>query len=284
MKLFNNYIPYIIIYILSAALFNEYYKLSTKKMKSSGSLTILIELISSIICLFFIPLFKLKFSTNINTYIMLFIAIIFYSIQDRLATISRSGIESSTYSILKQLSTVFMILFGIIILKEKIIIKKLLGSILIIFSNIIVFFNKKIKFNKYILSGIIANISLAIALFIDVNYSKEFNLGFYVFLTLLIPAILVFIFENKKVRDIKEEFIVNNKKYLILTGLFWTVLMLSKLKAYQLGKITLIAPLCSLTVLVNIIFSYFHLKEKSNLIRKIFAAIMIIIGIILIKV
>ena len=76
----------------------------------------------------------------------------------------------------------------------------------------------------------------------------------------------------------------NSKKiYLFFTSIAWTLMMITKLKSYQLGKIMIVAPLSSLTVILNIIVSYFLLKEKSNLIKKIIAGILIIIGIILIK-
>ena len=284
MQIFNNSLFYVILYIIFSTLFNEYYKISTITMKDSACLTILIEVIASFFCLLFIPFFKYKLPINPYVYFMLGLAIIFYTIQDRLSTISRSGVESSTYSILKQLSTTFMIIFGIIFFKEKVVFTKLLGAILIILSNILVFYNKKnFKLNKYILSGIVANVCTAIALFIDVNFSKKFNLAIYVLFTLSIPALLVFLFERKKLSSIKYEYNSGNKKSIILTGLFWTVMMISKLRAYQLGQIIVVAPLCSLTVIFNILFSYYHLKEKNNLLKKVIAGVLIIVGIILIK-
>ena len=60
--------------------------------------------------------------------------------------------------------------------------------------------------------------------------------------------------------------------------------MITKLKTYQLGSISIVAPLTSLTVILNIIVSYFLLKEKSNMLKKVIAGILIIIGIILIKI
>jgi len=256
----------------------------TKSMINDGAITIIIQFISSLICILMIPLFEIKFPTDIKVYIFLFLAIIFYTLNDRLGTTARSGIDVSTYSILKQLSTVFIIIMGILFFKEPFILTKIIGALLIIISNIIVFYKKEnFKFNKYLILGILANISLSIALFIDVNYSKEFNLSFYVLLTFLIPLILIFIFERIKIKDMVLEYKNSNKLILFLTGIAWTLMMISKLKSYELGNIIVVAPLTSLTVILNIIVSYFLLKEKSNLVKKIIAAILIIIGVILIK-
>ena len=59
--------------------------------------------------------------------------------------------------------------------------------------------------------------------------------------------------------------------------------MISKLISYQLGNVIVVAPLCSLTVILNVFFGYLILKEKNNLLKKIISGIFIVIGIILIK-
>ena len=280
----NNWEVYIIIYLIVSVIFNQAYKTVTKRMKSAGALTILIQIISSLICMLMIPLFEIKFPMDIKVYIFLFLAIIFYTLNDRLGTTSRSGLEASSYSILKQLSTVFMIIMGILFFKESFILNKIIGALLIIFSNVLVFYKKEnFIFNKFLILGILANISLSIALFLDVNYSKEFNLAFYVLLTFLIPLILIFTFERIKIREIMYEYNKSNKTALFLTSISWTIMMITKLKSYELGSVIVVAPLTSLTVILNIIVSYFFLKEKSNLIKKIIAGILIVIGIILIK-
>ena len=137
---------------------------------------------------------------------------------------------------------------------------------------------------KYLILGVLANLSLSIALFLDVNYSKEFNLAFYILLTFLIPAILIFVFENIKLKSIINEFKISNKFILFLTSVSWVFMMLSKLKAYELGSVIIVAPISSLSVILTVISSYFLLKEKDNIIKKIISGILIIIGIILMKI
>ena len=285
MNLLNDWKFYIIIYLIVSVIFNQGYKVITKNMVSDGAMTILMQIISIFTCMLIIPLFEIKFPTDYKVYMFLFFAIIFYTLNDRLGTTARSGLEASTYSILKQLSTVFMIFVGILFFKESFVLNKIIGALLIIFSNILVFYKKEnFKINKYLLFGILANISLAIALFIDVNYSSEFNLAFYVLLTFLIPSSLIFLFERIKIKNIILEYKNSNKIILFFTSIAWALMMISKLKSYQLGQIIVVAPISSLTVILNIIFSYFLLKEKSNLIIKIIAGILIIIGVILIKI
>ena len=103
-------------------------------------------------------------------------------------------------------------------------------------------------------------------------------------LTLGVPAILIVIFEKIKLSDLKNEFQKENRLPIIITAITWSFCIVAQLRAYQLGNISVVAPLCSLIVIINIIVGYIFLKERDNLIKKIFAAGLIILGILLIKI
>lgn len=284
MNIFNNWLLYVLLYLVLATAFTQFYKIATKTLKKAGALTVLLQMTAGLTALLLCPFFEFKFPTDIKVYIMLGISIIFYAMSDRMNTTVRSGIEASTYSMLKQLSTTFMIFAGLIFFKEEFILTKFIGAMLIIISNLIIFYKKgKFEFNKYILLGILSNIAFTVALFLDVNISDNFNLPFYVALTLIIPALLITIFERIKPSEIKNELVNGNKKAILITALSWGIMIVVQLRAYQLGNVTVIAPLCALTVMLNVIVGYLFLKERDNLLRKIISAILIIISIILIR-
>lgn len=92
------------------------------------------------------------------------------------------------------------------------------------------------------------------------------------------------IFERIKPIEIRNEFINGNKKAIIITALSWGIMIVSQLRAYQLQNVTIVAPLCALTVILNVMVGYLFLKERDNLLRKIIAASLIIISVILIKI
>ncbi len=60
-------------------------------------------------------------------------------------------------------------------------------------------------------------------------------------------------------------------------------MMTTKLRAYQLGTVTQIAPLCSLTVILNAIFAFLFLKNRKHLCKKLIAGILVVIGVFLLK-
>lgn len=280
-----NWIIFVCIHLVCIVLFDQFYKISTKTITKPGALTVLLQIIGAITALIISSLFEMKFPTDRKVYFFLGLALVFYSISDRLNTTVRSGIEASTFSIIRQLSTVFMIFAGLIFLKEPFILNKFIGAILIILSNILIFYKKgEGKPNKYIILGIVSNICYTIALFLDVNISNNFNLPFYVAISLGVPAILIFILEKVKISDIKNELKNGNKKAIIITGITWALSIIAQLRAYQLGDVSIVAPLCSLAVILNVIVGYLFQKERENMPKKIVAAILIVLGIVLIKV
>lgn len=281
----NNWVVCVVAYIAFSTIFTQGYKIATKSLKNAGALTVVLEIIGVITALLICPFFEIKFPNDIKIYFFLGLSIIFYAISDRINTTVRSGIEASTFSMLKQLSTTFMTLAGLIFLKEKFVLQKFIGAMLIIFSNVFIFYQKgKFKMNRYIWLGVLANISYTIALFLDVNISDNFNLPIYVALTLGIPGILICLVERIKFSEIKEELKNANKRAILVTGMTWSISIIASLRAYQLHNVSIIAPIGSLTVLSNVIVGYAFLKERDNLVKKIIAAILIVISIVLIKI
>lgn len=282
--MFTHWVFIVILYLIFAVIFGQTYKIITNNMKNAGALTVLAEGVAGIASLLFIPFFELKFSSNIYVYLFLGLACVFYALNDRLSTTVRMGVEASTFSIIKQTKTVFMIIAGLLFFKDPFVLTKVIGAFLIVVSNILVFYKKgTFKANKYLLLGLLASICITIALFIDVNYSNEFNLPLYVSFTTLLPALLIFIFDKIKFKDLVEEYKNCNKKLLFTVGITWAIMMILSLYAYQLGQVSLVAPLCSLTVILNVIVGYLFLKERTRMPQKIIAAILIVISVILIK-
>lgn len=275
----------IIIYIIFMIIFTQFYKIAANKGNSDGALTILIQVLSGIFGLIWIPFFKMQIPSNYITWVFLLISIVFYAIADRMNTTARRGLGASEFSILGQLVNVFTIVFGILFFKEKVIIKKVIGSILILFGNVFVLFKKgKFQWNKYTIFSILGSLAMSIALIVDVGISEQFNLGLYAALTLSMPAIILLIGERIKIKDIIDEFKKGDKKSIIIVSFTWPITIITILRAYKFGTIGTVAPISSVSTILNVFVAYFALKEKDSLVKKIFAAAIVVIGIFLIKI
>ncbi len=285
MNILNNWITWVIVYLVSAILFAHSFKKANRDMKNAGSLTILLETFTALFSVLFIPLFSIKFPTNPSIYTTLFIVTIIYALTDRLNIEARYGLDASTFSMLKQLSTVFLIIFGILFLKEQLVIHKIIGAAIIIIANILLAYEKgKIKLNKYFIMSFISNLLFAIAMLINVNISNQFNLAIYTIITVSLPALFIYIFEKHNIKELKKEFNLYNKKTFLLSALSWSLMLISSVKAYELGSITIVAPLFALTGILNAIIEFIFYKNRNNFIPKIIASILVIIGVILIKI
>ena len=148
------------LYLASAVLFSQCFKKANRKMKNATYLTLLLEGFTALFSLAFIPFFTIRFSIEPITYLILGIVCIIYAITDRLNIEARYGLEPSTFSMLKQLSTVFLIIFGLFFLKEEFLINKFIGGIIIIGANLLLAYdNGKLKINKYFIMCFIGYIN-----------------------------------------------------------------------------------------------------------------------------
>lgn len=285
MSFLTNWIFWTVLYLISAVLFAQLFKKVNRSMKNPTALTILLELFTAIFSLIFIFIFPIKIPAQLSTYIILLLVIILYAVTDRLNIEARYGLEPSTFSMMKQLSTVFIIVFGIFILKEEIIINKIIGAILIIIANVLLAYNKgKFQINKYFIMSIISNILFAVAMMININISDNFNIAIYTFITVFFPSIILIIFSRIKLRELKEEFKLYNKPKFLIVACAWCLMLISSVKAYEFGNIVIVASALALTSILNSFVELIFNRNKKEFIKKLIISFLIIIGIILVKI
>lgn len=280
------YIYYVIVYLIFAVLFAQGFKKVNRQMKNASALTILLELFTSLFALILIPFYPFKMPTDINIYLTILVVTIIYAVTDRLNIEARYGLDPSKFSMLKQLSTVFLIIFGFVFLKEELVLKKIIGATLIIVANILLAVDKngKFEFNKYFIMAVISNFLFAVAMLINVNISSNFNIAIYTIFTVFIPSIFIKIFGKISFKELKEEFNLYDKKLFLLVSASWCIMLISSVKAYEYGDISVVAPLLTLTTILNAIYEYIVDKDRKDLMYKLFISILIIIGVILIKI
>lgn len=281
-----SYIIWVIIYLIFAVIFAQGFKSVNRDMKNASALTILLEFFTALFALILSPLFAFRFPSSFTVYIIVGIVTIIYAITDRLNIEARYGLDPSTFSMLKQLSTVFLVIFGFVFLKESFILKKIIGIILILVSNVLLSVNKsgKIQLNKYFIMSFISNFLFAIAMFINVNIAQNFNICIYTVFTVLVPSVIIKIFSKLSIKDLKKEFNLYNKRKFLLVSFSWCVMLISSVKAYEQGNVSVVAPLLTLTSILNSIYEFFKDKNKKMLLYKLFISMLIILGVILTKI
>ena len=281
-----SYIIWVIIYLIFAVIFAQGFKSVNRDMKNASALTILLEFFTALFALILSPLFAFRFPSSFTVYIIVGIVTIIYAITDRLNIEARYGLDPSTFSMLKQLSTVFLVIFGFVFLKESFILNKIIGIVLILVSNVLLSVNKsgKIQLNKYFIMSFISNFLFAIAMFINVNIAQNFNICIYTVFTVLVPSVIIKIFSKLSIKDLKKEFNLYNKRKFLLVSFSWCVMLISSVKAYEQGNVSVVAPILTLTSILNSIYEFFKDKNKKMLLYKLFISMLIILGVILTKI
>ena len=272
------------LYLSSAVLFSQCFKKANRKMKNATYLTLLLEGFTALFSLAFIPFFTIRFSIEPITYLILGIVCIIYAITDRLNIEARYGLEPSSFSMLKQLSTVFIIIFGIVFMKHELVIHRLIGAGIIIIANLLLAFNKgKFRFNKYFIMCVISNLLFAVAMLINMNISSEFNVAVYTFFTVGIPFCVISLFNKVKFKELKKEFNRYDKKLFVFSALMWCLMLISSVKAYELGNVVIVASFLALTSILNSIVELIFNRDKKTFLKKLVIGILIVIGVILVK-
>ena len=150
MTILNKWEVQVGIYLLSSTIFVRAFRSANRDMKDASCLTVLLEIFTALFAILLIPLFEIKFPSDPKIYLILLLTTVIYAITDRLNIEARYGLNPSTFSMLKLLSTVFMIIFGIVFLKETMVPIKVLGAVLIIFSNLLIYlYNGRFEINNY---------------------------------------------------------------------------------------------------------------------------------------
>lgn len=276
---FNTWQFNLFFYVVLVVGFNQLYKFAVRTLKNDGAGTVIMQILAGLLALLLAPFFPLQFPTDWKIYLFLTIACVFYAVNDRLQTTIRKNMEVSTYTVLNRLSSVFLMMIGVSVFHESVSLLKIVGSVFILGSSFLLSYQAgKFKLDRYLILAIISNVAMAIALSIDIDISTHFNLPIYIMLTLIIPALIISVFDHISLASIKLEIKNGSKGFFFLTSFSWALFIFFMIRSYQFSTFTLITPLASTTVLISVIIATVFFGEKQNLSKKIIAALLTMVG------
>jgi len=275
---------YLLVFIIARLLYVQSLNKVAPKFKNPSKGTILLQIFAGIIALFFIPFFKIQFSTNITDYVLILIACILYAVTDYLTTLVYQHLDGATNDIIAQITTVFLIIYGLVFFQESITLVHLLGAFLILLANVLLSLAKKKSEKtslKWILLAAFSRFTFATAITIDVEVSKLFNLPLYIAITLFLPAFMIITFNRFSVKEVLQEFNSKTKKLILLNAFVWVIMIIGGILSLQSYKMSIVAPLRATTTILNTIVGAVWFKQTDNLWAKIIASLMVIAGIAL---
>lgn len=273
----------LVLYIICTVAFFQFYKRAIRGSKRDGAATVAVELVAGATILLLIPFFRIQFPGDLRSWLLLAVAGIFYALNDRLQATARRNLQVSVFSVVDQLSVVFLVIYSFTVFHEPFSAARALGAGLIIFGNSILFLRRNgFAFNRYVMLVALARLAFATAVSIDIGISRSFNLPLYIGLTIFIPATLIVTFERIRFSAISEELKGPVGKHFVLAGSLFALSVFFSLRAFQAASsVSLIAPLQATVVLFSVLVSYFLLRENDGKMRKIIASLLTILGIYL---
>ncbi|KKP62956.1 MAG: hypothetical protein UR56_C0003G0063 [Candidatus Roizmanbacteria bacterium GW2011_GWC2_34_23] len=256
------------------------------KSKNPRALSIVFNLIAFLMALmiFFITGANKNFSlpTKFEPYLYLSIACLFYGLYERIRFYVAQVLEASLVSIINNISLAVAFFTAAFIYSEVMTINKIGGFLLILTALFLVSVNKVSKINRRgILLAILANVFLGIGWALDKKGVIFFSPETYNVLVWFFPLFVLY-FPYLKFSDIKKEIKISSWKIALLS-LFNVIGYFIQLKAQALADATRVIPIVQTSTLLTVIFGIFILKEKDNLFKKIFAGIIAIGGVFLLR-
>lgn len=193
-------------------------------------------------------------------------------------------LESSEVTILASVRSLITIAASLLFLKETFNLQKLFGTVIVLLSIFIVTNLKHgIKFNKGIYYTFGMTLFYGLAVVFDVlNLRSTDPLSYLAVVNILIGIILLLIFP-KAIKKMKVFANKNFLKKMLPVSVFSSAQAIAYYFALAKGPASQIAPIGQAQVIVTILLAVIILKERDNLLRKVVAAILVMIGVILLR-
>ncbi len=193
-------------------------------------------------------------------------------------------LESSEVTILSSVRSLITIAASLLFLNETFNLQKLIGVIVVLFSiSIVTNLKHGLKFNKGVYYTFGMTVFYGIAVVFDVvNLRYSDPLSYLAIVNFLIAIILLLIFP-KSVKKLKVFTNVNFLKKMIPVSIFTTAQAIAYYFALAKGPASQIAPIGQSQVIITIVLAAILLRERDNLPRKVLAAILVTIGVVLLK-
>jgi len=195
--------------------------------------------------------------------------------------------QASEVTILSSSRSIWSILTAIIFLKESFNTIQVTGTVLIITGVIAVSWIKKQTWklsNGHLLS-------LAAALFLGIAFTNDAyilnnfdNVPSYLVLSFFLPSIVILFFKPKAIFKIKLFLKPKRAFNMLLNCLVYAIATISIFLAYKTGgNISQIAPISQSAIIITITLAYIFLKERDRVLQKILGAILVFVGVLLLK-
>ncbi len=215
---------------------------------------------------------------------LVILSVVLYAVFEGTQFYGRKYVDVSTSSIIFRLNTVIAVFTSFVFLRESITVNKIIATLLILFGTYLVTVkNLSLKFNKGFIYILVATFAIGLVRPVDKTAAAFFSPALYTVMVYIGPAFVMLFFPKIiKLQELWKE--VRLGRYLIpLLGIINVFEYYFMIKAYSLADASLVVPIVSLSTVFTVVVGIIFLGERDNLLKKLAAAVLAFIGLLLIK-
>jgi len=208
-----------------------------------------------------------------------------WTIFSRLEFLTHKNVEASVLTILERLSPILTFILSILFLRESLTLAKVAALVLTVIGSVLVIggFNlRKIKKEKGILFGLSLAIVQGIALTFDKVLTPIYGVFVFSAITYFVPIVYNMFASKLSVKDLTYEVRLSSWKIVVL-ALCNVMAYGAMIKALTLADASKVIPIATATAPFVVIGGIVFLNERTNISKKIFAAVLIVIAIYLMR-
>ncbi len=193
-------------------------------------------------------------------------------------------VDASVYRIISGNKTVISIFLSVLIFSTSLNIYQAFGISLILLATLVVHFKDKssFKFNQGFVFSILAALSYGVATANDAFLVKHVEVYMYTAIAFILPALATIVFFPKDSLEIVKAPKSYLNKSSIISFVLYAISAITFYGALNVATNTnLVIGFAQLSSITTVVLAFLILKEKSNMIRKIIAAILGVSGLLI---
>ncbi len=191
-------------------------------------------------------------------------------------------LEASVFSVVIATNAFWTMLVGIIVLNEHLSVAEVAGALLIFAAvGILVEHKHPRHIDKGILLGLLAALLFGLASGAWAYVGKSSDAASWAALSFLGPALFVLAIRPSAALKLRPFLTGNTLKRLLLLGAFYSISAVCMMRAYQIGDVSLVAPLQQTSLIVTVILAIIFLHERDRFWQKILATATCFVGVLL---
>lgn len=193
-------------------------------------------------------------------------------------------VEASAFSVLFATQAIWTMLFGIIVLHEKLTLLQILGTLLIFASvGMLVKNIRAVRLDRGTVLGLLTGFLFGIAVATWSYVGLHTDALSWAAISFILTAIVAYLVKPDSICSVPSLLKRNVLMKLIPLGIFYGIGSLAMIFAYKYGEFSIVTPLRQTSIIITVLFALLLLSsERNRIATKIAAAVVCFVGVALI--